>query len=201
MAILTYPNITPETQSFGIQYNTQVSTSTISGVNQTVELPGARWKGNVSFRDVPNAESAELKSFLLELRGSSGTFFYGDITHTDPFLAVTGSPTILGGSTRRIIKITLGGGSPEFSEGDYLQLGTNDQRELKYILSSTSTGGDNYDIQIEPMIRIQTFIGLSVGYNNPKGVFMLTSDTQASWSTRSKAFLSDINIEFIEIFQ
>lgn len=199
MAILTYPSITPEIQNFGIKYNTQVSTSTINGVNQTVELPGARWLGDCSFRDLTLADAADLKAFLLELRGAAGNFFYGDITHTDPFLAVTGSPTILATSTRRLIKITLTGG--EFSPGDYIQIGTGDTRELKMVVFSTDIGGGNFNVIIEPMIRIETFIGLSVIYNNPKGVFMLTSDIQGKWASRSKAQLSDINMEFVEIFQ
>ena len=157
MAILTYPSITPEIQNFGIKYNTQVSTSTINGVNQTVELPGARWLGDCSFRDLTLADAADLKAFLLELRGAAGNFFYGDITHTDPFLAVTGSPTILATSTRRLIKITLTGG--EFSPGDYIQIGTGDTRELKMVVFSTDIGGGNFNVIIEPMIRIQTFIG------------------------------------------
>ena len=201
MAILTFPSITPDIQDFGIRYNTQVSTSTISGVNQTVELPGARWRGNLSFRDLTLTEAAALKVFMLELRGSSGTFFYGDITHTSPFNSVTGSPVILSSSTRRIIKVTLGASSPNLSPGDYLQIGTNDQRELKMVISSTNTGGDDYDVIIEPMLRIQTYIGLSVVYTNPKGVFMLSADDQAKWASRSKAQLSDMTLDFIEIFQ
>lgn len=201
MAILTYPSLTPESQSFGIAYNTQVSTSSIAGVNQTVELPGARWLGSASYRDATATDMSTLRAFMLELRGASGTFFYGDVSHTDPLLAVTGSPTILASSTVRLIKVTLGSSSPAFSPGDYVQLGADDQRELKMVISSTSTGGDSYDLVIEPMIRRTGFIGLSVTYANPKGVFMLTGDRQATWSTRSKALLSDINIEFIEIFQ
>ena len=200
MAVLTFPTITPETQDFGITYNTQISTSTISGINQTVELPGARWKGSMSFRDMTVSESASLKVFMLELRGASGTFFYGDITHKVPFNTVTGTPTILSVSTVKIIKITLGASSPALSAGDYLQLGTDDSRELKMIISSTNTGGDNYDIVLEPMIRRTDFIGLSVVFTNPKGRFMLIADDQAMWASRSKAQLSDINLDFVEIF-
>lgn len=201
MAILNYPSITPELQDFGIQYNTQISTTTISGVNQTVELPGARWLGNVSFRDMTLIESASLKTFLLELRGSAGLFFYGDISHTSPFNSVTGSPTVLGGSTVRIIKVTLGGGSPSFSSGDYIQIGTDDQRELKMIITSTNTGGDDYDLVLEPLIRRTDFVTQSVVFTDPKAVFMLTGDAQGKWGIRSKVFLSDMNLEFVEVFQ
>jgi hypothetical protein len=200
MAILTFPSITPEIQDFGIRYNTQVSTSSVSGVAQTVELPGARWNGTMSFRDLTVTESADLKRFMLELRGSAGRFFYGDITHTSPFNAVTGSPTIESASTPRFIRVTLGGGSPEFSAGDYVQLGADDSRELKMVLSSTVVSGDTYDLVIEPMIRRTDYVGLTVVYTNPVGVFFLASDDQAKWSSRSKAQLADMSLEFVEIF-
>ena len=140
MAILTYPNtIIPDTLDFGIKYNTQVSTSNISGVTQRVELPGARWVGSMSFRDLTPEDAATLKTFLLELRGSSGSFFYGDLSHTSPFdTAVSGSPTVETGSTNRIIKTSLISGN--FSPGDYIQIGTDDSRELKYVVRPVPIG-------------------------------------------------------------
>jgi len=201
MAILTFPSITPEIQNFGIRYNTQVSSSTISGITNTVELPGARWLGNLSFRDLTSTDLATVKAFLMELRGSAGRFFYGDVAHTNPFNAVTGSPTINGSnSTPRIIRITLGSSSPALSAGDYIQIGSDDDRELKLIISSTGVGGDTYDLVIEPMIRRTDYASKPVVYANPKGVFLLTSSDQANWSSRSKALLSDINFSFIEVF-
>lgn len=200
MAILSFPSITPESQDFGITYNTQISTTPLSGIAQTVEMPGARWRGSMGFSSMTSAESAGLKAFLLELRGSAGRFFYGDVSKTATLLAVTGSPTIDSPSTNRIIRTTLGAGSPAFSVGDYVQLGTDDQRELKMIISSTLVSGDTFDIIVEPMIRRTDYLGLSIVYVNPKGVFLLSSDTQALWSVRSKALLSDINLDFIEMF-
>jgi len=200
MAVITFPSITPEIQEFGIEYNTQVSSSPISGITQTVELPGARWKGNISFRDMTNIESSDLKAFMLQLRGSSGRFYYGDVTHTSPFNTVTGSPTITAPSTARVIRMTLGSSSPQFSPGDYVQIGTDESRELKMVLSSALVSGDTYDVTIEPMIRRTDYVGLSVVYSSPTGVFLLSSSGQAMWSVRSKALLSDMSLDFIEVF-
>ena len=199
MAILTYPTtILPEVHEFGIKYNTQVSTSTINGVTQRVELPGARWMGGLSFRDLTPEDSATLKSFLLELRGSSGSFFFGDLTHTSPFSTVTGSPDVETGSTAKILKTSVSSGT--FTAGDYIQIGSDDSRELKMIVGATNTGGNAWDLTIEPMIRRTDYIGLPIVYTNPKGVFFLTESDQARWSVRSKALLQDMSIEFIELF-
>ena len=201
MAVLTFPSITPEIQDFGINYTTQISTSSISGIAQTVEMPGARWRGTIGYSDMTQTESAALKVFLLELRGAAGRFFYGDVTHTSPFLAVTGTPTISAtAATPRSIRMTLGASSPNFSPGDYIQIGTDDQRELKMIITSTIVAGDTYDVIVEPMIRRTDYVGKSVVYTDPKGVFFLSSDTQALWSSRSKALLNSMNLEFIEMF-
>ena len=192
MAILSFPSITPDSSTFGMVYNTQISLTSLSGIAQTV--------GTLNFGQMTLAESAALKAFLLELRGSAGRFFYSDISKTNPFASVTGSPTIESVSTNRIIRVTLGSSSPALAQGDYVQLGSDDQRELKYILSSTNISGDTYDLTIEPAIRRTDFIGLSVVYNGPKGVFFLSADDQAMWSVRSKALLSDINLDFTEMF-
>ena len=116
MATLTFPSITPESQDFGIVYNTQVSTSTLNGIVQTVELPGARWRGSMNLTDLTPADSAALKAFLMELRGSSGRFWYGDLTHTSPFNTVTGTPIIDSASTARVVNTTMDSGSGIFLE-------------------------------------------------------------------------------------
>ena len=199
MAIV-FPTITPEIQDFGIAYNTQVSSSPISGVTQTVEMPGARWLGNISFRDMTPTESAALKVFLLQLRGSAGRFYYGDVSHTDPFNAVTGSPTVTVIPNRRDqIQVTLGS-NIEFSPGDYIQIGTDDQRELKMVLVSALDSGTTYTLTIEPLIRRNVYAGESVIYSSPTGVFLLSSSDQAKWSIRSKALLSDMSLDFVEVF-
>lgn len=205
MAVLAFPNIVPESQEFGIVYNTQVSSSPISGVTQTVELPGARWKGRLTFTDLTPSEGADLKAFLLQLRGSAGRFYYGDASHTTPFNNVTGSPTVTAvdsggfGDYRTIIDVTLGT-SVSFSPGDYIQIGTDSTRELKMVIASAEVTAPTYRLTIEPSIRMQNFAGESVIYSNPTGKFLLTSSDQANWSIRGKSYLSDISIEFIEVF-
>lgn len=194
MAILTFPNITPDSLDFGIKYNTQVSTTTLSGVTRTVELPGARWGGTMSFRDLSPTDSAALKAFLLSLRGSSGRFTFGDLTHTAPFTAVTGSFSVESGSTPRVLMVTPATGS--FSVGDYIQVGTDTNLELKMIVGVT--GSNPQQVSIEPLMRRIDYVGQTVVYTNPKGIFFLTADDMARWSVRSKAKLSDISFSFIE---
>jgi hypothetical protein len=194
MAILTFPNIVPDTMEFGVRYNTQVSTTSLSGITQTVELPGARWGGQMSFRDLNPVDSAELKAFLLELRGSSGRFYLGDLAHTSPFNTVTGTFSIETGSTPRVLRVTPSSGS--FSVGDYIQIGSGASQELKMVISQT--GSNPQEITVEPLVRRSDFVGQNVTYTNPTGVFLLDRDDLAKWSIRSKAKLSDLAISFVE---
>ena len=72
MVTIAFPNIIPEIQDFGLNFTTQVSTTSLSGVAQTVELPGARWRGSMSFRDMTVADSADLKVFFVDAEYKAG---------------------------------------------------------------------------------------------------------------------------------
>jgi len=195
MAILSFPSITPDTLEFGIKYNTQISTTSLTGAVTTIEIPGARWKGSMSFKDLTLEESADLKAFLLELRGMSGRFYFGDLSHTDPFDTITGEPIdIEGTSTPRLIDVTPSSGA--FQKGDYVQISNDTSRELKLVVGVS--GSSPQTLQIEPLVRRTDYKTEDLYYDNPTGVFMLDTDEQASWAIRRKALLSDINISFIE---
>ena len=152
----------------------------------------------MSFRDLTTTESDTLKTFLLELRGSAGSFFFGDLSRTSPLNTVTGSLTVETGSTNKIIQTTVSSGS--FSPGDYIQIGSDNSRELKMIIAASDLGAGVFNLTVEPMIRRTDYIGLPITYTNPKGLFFLTESDQARWSIRSKAQLQDISFDFIELF-
>lgn len=195
-----FPNLTPDSQFFGIRYNTQISTSDISGISQVVELPGARWRGSIGFTDLTPNEAALLQVFLLKLRGSSNLFLYGDLSRTSPQAGtIGGSPVVVGGSTRRVVKTTVTSGS--FTSGDYIQIGTT-VPELKLITNANNTGGNNWDLTIEPALRgaASSYTSNAIITESPKGQFRLVNEDQLGWAVRGKAYLTDINLEFIEFF-
>lgn len=187
--------IVPDTQEFGIRYNTQVSSTSLSGIVQTVELPGARWFGSMSFRDLTPTESATLKAWLLELRGSSGRFYFGDLEITEPQGSVSGSITVTSGTARQI---GISGISGSFSVGDRISIYNTAQTEREYKMIIEVVNSTTY--KIEPMLRMPIANADDVIYTNPTGVFMLDADDHAKWSVRSKAKLSDISFSFVEAF-
>lgn len=199
MAATSVPPVVPESIVFGLTHNVQVSTSPLSGIVQTVELPGARWRASLSYSDLTNTEANDLKAWLLSLRGMSGRFLLYDYGKSSPTNSVTGSPVVETGSTARVINTTTTG--DVFSVGDYIQIGTDDNRELKMVVAVSGTGLDrNYTIEPALRMTVATALGKSIVYSNPSAVFMLSSNDQSSWNTRGKSFLNDINIDCIEAF-
>jgi len=196
MTILNFPNVIPDIQDFGVKYLTQVSGTSLTQIIQTVEMPGARWHGTMQFRDLPPTQAAELKAFLLKLRGASGRFFFGDLELTAPQSSVTGTPYIQSGSTAR--DIIVSGHTGDFSVGDRIQIGdeADTTREYKMVVEVNSSDS----LRIEPMMRRTDYVGKEVIYSNPVGVFLLDSDDHGKWSLRSKAKLSDIAFGFVEAF-
>ena len=199
MSAINFPSLTPESQTFGIKYNTQISTSTISGVSQVVEMPGARWRGSISFSELVPTDAALLQQFALELRGSAGLFLYGDLSRTDPQSTITGSLTVESPSTNRLVYTTPSSGI--FTAGDYIQIGAdNDNPELKMIIDVSGSAGSQQALTIEPALRRTDYIGLSITYSNPKTQFRLINEDQLIWSIRTKALLTDLTLDFLEFF-
>lgn len=192
MAVKSFPPVVPESITFGLQHNVQVSVSPLNGITQTIELPGARWVSTITYTDLKDTEADSLKAWLLSLRGMSGRFFLYDYGKTTPTQGITGSPTIQTGSTARTLIIPTSGG--DFSVGDYIQVGTDDNRELKMIVEVAT--GNVYTI--EPAMRRVDYVGLNVVYNNCSTKFMLTTNEQSQWNTRTKAYLNDIKIDCVE---
>ena len=203
---IAFPSLIPTSQTFGIHYNTFINQSTLVGTVNTIELPGARWMGSVTFSDLTSTDTAKLRAFIAELRGSSGRFLYGDLGLTvpqDSAFSHTGSLTIDASPspTNRIIYVSPDSPST-FTEGDYIQIGDdNDSPELKTIIS-VSGGPGQQGLTVEPLIRrsVASLAGTNVYYNNPKTEFALINEKQLMWNIRSKAHLSDFNLDFVEFF-
>lgn len=75
---LTFPSVGVRNSNFGITRIVGKSTSIFTGAQQVYLHPGALWRGSVEFKPMTYAESAPVRSFLVNLNGSFGTFLYGD---------------------------------------------------------------------------------------------------------------------------
>ena len=84
--VMNFPNIgrRPSTSTFGIESNTTTFQSPIGGTTQTLEVPGAFWRGSVRYNNLQYDEARELRAFLTSLRGASGRFWFGDLSYVSP---------------------------------------------------------------------------------------------------------------------
>ena len=80
--ILSFPNVGRKPTSINIDFvsNTTSFQSPIGGATQTMEVPGAFWKGVVTYNNLTNRQASILKSFLVSLAGMSGRFWFGDLS-------------------------------------------------------------------------------------------------------------------------
>ena len=82
--ILDYPDIgrLPNNITFSLVNNTTVFQSPIGGSTQTLEVPGAYWKGTVTYSNLTREQAGTLNAFLVQLRGRSGRFWFGNLSYT-----------------------------------------------------------------------------------------------------------------------
>jgi hypothetical protein len=208
MAVYDWDNetnyIVPDSCDFGISYNTLVHTSPLSRVSQTLQLPGARWSTRLSFKNLSEDESRVLMAFLTKLHGANGRFYAYDFGRPVP-RGTMDTQTVEVSSVinrNRIYIQPVGGGAMPnggvFAVGDYITIGNDTNREMKMVVEAFS--GNQYNI--EPGLRNYgqfDYIGEPITYKPATCVFMLSSDDQAFWSTRSQAKIVDIDISAIEI--
>ena len=227
--ILDYPDIgrLPNTLTFSLMYNTTVFQSPIGGSTQTLEVPGAYWKGTVTYNNLTVDEAAILNAFLVKCRGRSGRFWFGNLSYDGPrhTNSLVTTATLNAVSNNRITLRTtawpsnLGNQELAARQGDYvavrykynnsdttqsLHMLTQDLRILNVHTASAT---------VEPPLRrpySSTFnlnggnaylainTNAAIGYQNAVSIFRLDSD-DINWSTRPPK-LQSIQFSVVEAF-
>ena len=183
--ILDYPDIgrLPNNVTFSLVNNTTVFQSPIGGATQTLEVPGAYWRGTVSYNNLTPDQAGILNAFLVKLRGRSGRFWFGNLTFSEPKANDDRYTTDANLTTVSGNRITLSNNSwpnslgPTFkaaSAGDYIALRYRYNNNTTYTqslhmltsdLNVTQLGARSVTATVEPPLR-RTF-----GANfNPSGI-------------------------------
>ena len=180
---ITYPLSMPAapgiaSSRFGLEVPVAVHESPLSGVEQVLERPGARWVGEITLPPMPRELAAAWTGFLVALRGSFGTFTLGDPDATAPRGSIAGSVTATGAAGAR--DITLSGATGTLLAGDYIQIGTGLSARLHMVVQDwdAAVGGT---VAIEPPLRLAASAA-PVIWQNPAGLFRLAGN-EVSWST------------------
>ena len=181
--MLTYPLSTPTTigiESVEIRAKNTVaiSESPFTYKQQIVDFGGQKWEASVNIPPVRRDLAAEWKAFLTALKGPVGTFLLGDPDYATPRGTVS-SCTLTGSAGDETVSVTMTG---SLLAGDYIQLGSGFNSKLHQVLVD-QTGSGN--LEIWPALRVD-YTSATVTFNNPKGVFRLSSNV-TSWAINNSS--------------
>lgn len=187
MTIRTFPSQVRGANlvQWGLVANTQSLRSPFDATEQTVENPGARWAGSVSWSNLPYDQGRILTSFLASLGGKAGRF-----TFTPPnawrraVSTISGTVRVNGaGQTGTSLAIDgLPNSVVVFEAGDWISFPNAASRpQLHQIWSQkTSNGSGQATVDIAPPLRGSPADNAEVTWLNPVGVFMLADDSQGA---------------------
>lgn len=202
---ITYPLTAPVT-TIGIQEIefkaanvVSVSQSPFTYRQQVFQHPGQRWEVSVRIPPCKSDLANAWVSFLLSLKGQTGTFLLGDPNMKDPrgtAKDTPGTPVVNGGSqTGTSLDID---GLPlnetgYLLAGDYIQLGTGSDTFLHMVLNDVDTNGSGEaTLDLWPDVRNAPSNNATVVVSDTKGHFRLANNVSA-YSINS---ISSYGIEF-----
>ncbi len=224
MAVLTFPDITPNSAVWSLEHNTRQFTSPLSKATQTLESPGARWKATLTFKNLTQAKARTLFAFLAQLGGAAGRFYLHDHSLPTPMGSPSESPVVNGADQVGSSLVTkdwpadaiavddypgyvddapgyvddLGAGTliTVLKAGDYF--GVNN--ELKIMTEDAITDGlGNVTLKYAPPARSAPVDGAVISYDKPKCIMRLVDDNQINLAARP-GNLGNITISCVESF-
>jgi hypothetical protein len=180
------PPATPTTRTLKMiaMSITAMTSSPFTGQQQVIEYPGEWWEMQCALPTMPRAQAEAWISFLLSLRGRSGTFLMGDRTAAAPRGIATGTPVVDGaGQTGKILNVK--GWTPSqvgiLKAGDYFQVGVGAAARLyKNLTDVNSDGAGKTALDVFPQVRDLPADLTAITTANPVGQFRLKAN-QREW--------------------
>jgi len=206
MAVLTFPSKVPNSAAFGLVSNTQAHISPLSKTVQTVELPGAHWRLDLSYHDLDQDDAAVMRAFLASLMGPAGRFYYGDADYQvrGPRGIATGTP-LVDGAGQTGTSINIKGFTPSqtgiMKAGDYFHFdNTASGREMKIMTADADSAADGTTtLNFVSPVRTSPADNAAITITGAMAQMMLVDDRQAGWQQRPGPF-ADFSISAIEAF-
>ena len=166
-----------------------ISQSPFTYKQQVVSHGGQKWEASVTIPSVRRDKAAQWKSFLVSLKGQTGTFLLGDPDYDTPQGTVS-SCSLSGDVGDETVTVSMTG---TLLAGDYIQLGSGSSAKLHMVLADQSGTGN---LEIWPALRSDYNLE-TVVFNSPKGVFRLSTNL-TSWSINNASSYG-ISFEAVEV--
>ncbi len=182
MAILTFPDLPIAGIRWSLLANTQSFGSPLDGSTQTRELPGARWRAELTLGTLRPAQWRRLTAWAARMRGQAGRTYLSPTHAKVPQGAAGGTPRIAGAGQTGTVLI-LDGAAPGVAgwlrEGDFLSFPLGAGMALHMVVADAgSTSSGNVSLTIEPPLRGSPASGAAVTVASPVAVMRLADDEQ-----------------------
>lgn len=203
MALITMPsNFGVVRSDFRVMTAAAESESFATYQTQVYDWGGSRFEGEVTLRPYTYDDSADIRAFLMALKGNVNTFLYGDPDYLakGPRGSGAGTP-LVNGAAQTGETLSVDGFTPSATNvvrsGDYIQLGTGSSARLYGVIAdANANGAGEADISLNRPLLNSPSDNSAVVITGAKGVFRL-SERQVSWSGDESSVM-DISIAFKE---
>jgi hypothetical protein len=161
-----------------------MSSSPFTLQQQTYLFPGEYWELELTLPPMKRAAAEAWITFLLSLRGQSGTFYFQATAFSTPRGVATGTPLVNGAGQTGVSLIT-DGWTPSttgiLKAGDFLSVysgSSSINRLYKNLTDVNSDSGGNATFNIWPRLRESPPDNTPVVVNGPNGTFRLAGNQQ-----------------------
>lgn len=158
---------------------TAVSVSPFTYKQQTYSYDGEKWEADITLPPMNRDDAESWVSFLMSLRGKSGSFLLYDPSAKNIRGTAT-SVVVTGNTGESSVDVVMTG---TLKAGDYIQLGTAADATLHKVLQDQSGDGT---LEIWPKLR-KARSSVSADLTNSAGVFRLSAN-ETSWSVNNASF-------------
>lgn len=203
MTDIAFPVITrtPNRMRWSLVSNTQSFPSPLSGAVQTTELPGARWRCQMTYDVLDEANASILQAWLMQLRGMANRALIYPIQRSVPRGTIsTGGVTVSGTVAAQGNTVNLAGcgAAKTLLRGDFFSVGN----ELKMITADATADGSGLitAAQFEPPVNTSAgWVNAQIVTLSQPTCRMVQEQAAAEWSVESPVF-SAHELAFIEVF-
>ena len=189
----------PSAMTFGLRTNSLDFASQLSGVVQSVAMPGSRWIATLQWAFLRRAEADRIQSLLVQMRGRTNRLVLWNVARPTVLGVGGGSPLVNGaGQTGSTINID---GLPAstsgiYIAGDFLGIGG----ELKMVTATVNSNGSGQaSVSFEPPLRAAPADNSAIVTTQPTAKFMLMNN-EVSWQHSNPMSVGAFEMQLAEVF-
>ena len=200
MTTYTYPSTSqfrPQGFDIGLRSSVIVSTSSLNGSTQTVEISGPRWVCSLHYGSQSLGDRAAVEGFWSAVRGQVNRVSLWHLSRPAPRGTMRGSPVLTSavavGDTSIAITTTA---YATLLSGDMIGVGA---QILQVTADATATAGGALTVSVSPPARSIVSGASSVVWDKPSAVFLM-SQRELIMPYDGAALAAPFSVDLMEIW-